>query len=76
MLVRNLAVWAGVDFSASPGDELDLPDDVAQARIAAGLCEPIVAVEKPAPKVIRNKPDAAAEPPATATEPAPEPPAA
>jgi hypothetical protein len=40
MIVRNLVAWVGPDFDRLPGEEIDLPDDVAQARIEAGLCEP------------------------------------
>lgn len=29
--------WAGDNFSCVPGDVLDLPEDVARAREAAGL---------------------------------------
>jgi hypothetical protein len=46
MLVINLVAWAGLDFSYDHGAVIDLPDDVAQARIAAGMAEP-VPVEKP-----------------------------
>ena len=37
MLVRNLVSWAGHDFSHMPGAIVDLPDDIAEARIIAGL---------------------------------------
>jgi hypothetical protein len=40
MLVVNLVSWEGVRFSAAPGDIIELPDEVAKARIAAGLCAP------------------------------------
>ena len=54
MLVRNLVPWSGLDFSFAPGDELDLPDGVAQARIDAGLAEPVAPdpapPEAPAPR--------------------------
>ena len=46
MLIVNLVSWAGDDFSAAPGDVLDLPDDVAADRIAAGLAS-IVPAEEP-----------------------------
>jgi hypothetical protein len=45
MLVINLVAWAGLDFSYDHGAVIDLPDDVAKARIAAGMAEP--APEKP-----------------------------
>lgn len=41
MRVKNLVPWAGDDFSCSPGEEIELADDVALARIEAGLCEAI-----------------------------------
>lgn len=37
MLVKNLVPWSGHDFSYLPGDNIELPDDVARARKAAGL---------------------------------------
>jgi len=37
MKVINLVPWADRTFSLEPGDEVDLPDDVARAREAAGL---------------------------------------
>lgn len=39
MKVRNLISWAGPDFSFLPGDIIDLDDETATARIAAGLAE-------------------------------------
>lgn len=39
MKVRNLVSWAGEDFSHAPGDVIELPDDIAEARKAAGLAE-------------------------------------
>lgn len=50
MRVRNLQAWAGEEFSYVAGDEIDLPDDIAQARIDAGLCEPVIATAKRKPK--------------------------
>lgn len=47
MRVRNLISWAGHDFSYVPGEEIDLPDDVAAARIAEGLAEPCDEPEAP-----------------------------
>lgn len=41
MRVKNLHPWAGEDFSFSPGQEIELDDDIALARIEAGLCEAI-----------------------------------
>lgn len=35
--VRNLVAWSGHDFSYLPGDHIELPHDIATARIAAGL---------------------------------------
>lgn len=47
MLVVNLPAWAGADFSHTPGDVIELPDDVAQARIDAGLAEPVPMTDAP-----------------------------
>lgn len=55
MLVRNLVSWAGMDFSFVPGQEIDLPDEVAEARIAAGLVEAIEPAAGEAPKRGRAK---------------------
>jgi len=41
MKVKNLVSWAGASFSYAPGAIIDLPDEVATARIAAGLVEAI-----------------------------------
>lgn len=38
MRVKNLVSWSGPDWQSDPGDEIDLPDDIALARVAAGLC--------------------------------------
>lgn len=46
MLVVNLVSWAGANFYCAPGEAIDLPDEVAEARIAAGLCAPMPAVTK------------------------------
>jgi hypothetical protein len=46
MLIINLVAWAGLDFSYDHGAIIDLPDDVAKARIDAGMAEP-APVEKP-----------------------------
>jgi hypothetical protein len=35
--VKNLVPWAGHNFSHKPGDHIDLPEETANARIAAGL---------------------------------------
>ena len=48
MQVVNLPAWAGADFSYAPGEVITLPDDVAQARIDAGLAEPVSAPDAPA----------------------------
>ncbi len=45
MLVKNLESWAGDNFSHAPGEIIDLPDEIALARIEAGLC---AAIEPPA----------------------------
>jgi hypothetical protein len=39
MLIVNLVSWAGPAVSYQPGDLIDLPDDTARARVAAGLAE-------------------------------------
>ena len=41
MLVRTLVSWAGPNWFAQPGDEIDLPEEIAAARIEAGLAEPL-----------------------------------
>lgn len=41
MKVVNLVSWSGMEFSYAPGDEIELPDNVATARIALGLCREI-----------------------------------
>jgi hypothetical protein len=41
MKVRNLIAWAGDKFSYQPGDEIELDDKIAAARIEAGLAAPI-----------------------------------
>ncbi len=46
MKVINLESWAGEDFSCQPGEEIDLPDAIALARIAVGLCQPLPAKPK------------------------------
>jgi hypothetical protein len=54
MKVINLVSWAGTHFCFEPGDEIDLPDDVARVREAAGLVSfpqvPIPSVQRAAPK--------------------------
>lgn len=42
MQVVNLPAWAGDDFSYAPGQVIDLPADVALARIDAGLAAPVM----------------------------------
>ena len=37
MLIKNLVPWAGDRFSYNPGDVIDMPPDVAEARIKAGV---------------------------------------
>jgi len=37
MLVKNLVSWAGHGHSYAPGQHVDLAEDVAKSRIAAGL---------------------------------------
>lgn len=39
MLIRNLASWAGLRFEVQPEEIVELDDEVALARIAAGLAE-------------------------------------
>lgn len=47
MLIINTIPWAGLDFAYSPGDTIDLPDEVAQARIDAGLATLVPAPVEP-----------------------------
>lgn len=54
MIVKNLVAWAGPDFSCLPGEEIDLPDDVATARVEAGLC---AWIEQPKAKGRKNNND-------------------
>jgi hypothetical protein len=54
MKVRNLVPWSGPNFYFEPGRELDLPDEVAAARCARGLCEPIEAEPNEAPESPRR----------------------
>ena len=61
MRVKNLQAWAGTEFSYLPGDEIELDDDVATARIEAGLCEALPGSE-PA-KAKPKKPKASDEAP-------------
>lgn len=37
MKAVNLIPWAGLHFSFAPGSLIDMPEDIAQARIYAGL---------------------------------------
>ena len=41
MRVVNLHSWAGLNFSCAPGEEIELPDDVAAARLDLGLVAPV-----------------------------------
>lgn len=43
MRVVNSQAWAGENFAYVQGDVIELPDNVAAARIAAGLAEPLEA---------------------------------
>lgn len=38
MRVINLVSWAGQDFDYKVGEAIELPKDVAEARIEAELC--------------------------------------
>jgi hypothetical protein len=40
MIVKTLTAWAGRDFSFAHGEAIDLPSEIATARIAEGLAEP------------------------------------
>ena len=62
MRVKNLHPWAGNDFSYLPGEEIELDDEVAVARIEAGLCEALPGSEA-APKAKGKKAKAAEEAP-------------
>lgn len=46
MQIINTVSWAGHDFSFSPGDTIDLPDEIALARIEAGLADALPAAKK------------------------------
>lgn len=37
--VKNLSAWSGHDFNHGYGAIIDLPEDIAEARIAAGIAE-------------------------------------
>lgn len=47
MLVTNLVSWAGPDWTCLPGEQIDLPDDVAVARLEAGLVALVELIEPP-----------------------------
>ena len=40
MRIRSLVSWLGSTFNARPGQEIEVDDAIAAARIAAGLAEP------------------------------------
>lgn len=63
MRVRNLVSWAGEGFSHVPGDILELPDDMAAARIEGGVAEEAPPETPTTPKLGR-KPKAAKTGPA------------
>lgn len=39
--------WAGVEFCYHPGQEIELPDYIATARIAEGLCRAVATADLP-----------------------------
>ena len=43
MRVKNLQAWAGESFSYVAGDVIELPEEIALARIEAGLVEAVPA---------------------------------
>lgn len=68
MKVINLASWAGRSFDLAHGDLIEMPDDMARDRIAAGLARPPTADEaetielKPFPGTVLKTDVAAAQP--------------
>ena len=66
MKVINNVPWSGQDFAYTPGDEIEIPDAVATARIKEGLCsritEPTKPVEPVKPAVVKSEPVKPAEP--------------
>lgn len=67
MIVKNLVPWSGHRFSYTAGDLIDVPDDVAQARIEAGLAAPHDG-EGNAPVVLKRQDDAPPAAPAKPTK--------
>lgn len=61
MFVRNTSSWVGLNFSHAVGEVLDLPENVAKDRIAAGLAEELTGDELQAHidklPVVRPSPD-------------------
>jgi len=47
MRITSLVSWAGPLFEVQPGDTVDVPEDVARDRIAAGLAEPEIPLVEP-----------------------------
>lgn len=45
MRVVNVNSWAGESFSYRPGEVIELPDNVAEARIELGLARPLGEME-------------------------------
>jgi hypothetical protein len=45
MRVINTDSWAGETFSYRPGEVIELPDEIAEARIEAGLARPVGEME-------------------------------
>lgn len=40
MKVINVESWVGPEFAYNPGEEIELPDQIALARLEAGLAAP------------------------------------
>ena len=62
MLVVNKVPWSGMDFSYPPGQVVDLPSEVAEARIREGLAQrvddtPTEAAEPPRKRRMTRAPD-------------------
>lgn len=55
MKVVNLQAWAGLEFSFTAGEILELPDEMALARIEAGLASPVEGDGFEEPKKARRK---------------------
>lgn len=73
--VVNLVAWGGADFNFMPGDLVEMPDDMASDRIAAGIARIPTKKELAAGDILQhpalNPPELPPEQ-ASAADPAPE----